>query len=57
MKQDNGEGFPLDPYSVMMGGFMSTSRYSERDVEYEQFPPITWNDGSEIVRPEKVYVE
>jgi len=53
VKQDNGVGFPLDPYSVMMGGFMSASRYSERDVRYEQFPPITWNDGSEIVRPEK----
>jgi len=55
VESDNGVGFPMDPFSVMMAGFMAASRYENHEDNYENFPPITYNDGSEIVRPEKRY--
>lgn len=52
-KKDNGVGFPMDPLSVMMGGFMKASRYSETDEEYDEFPPMTFDNGTHIIRPDK----
>jgi len=54
VKKDNAVGFPMDPQGVQMGGSYGGSRYGNRDPRKQQFPTITYKDGSTIERPRRV---